>query len=53
LAAVADQAGDHKRKVLEREICAHWEVYVVDSAMPFQVGMTTDRNEMKKEHRTG
>lgn len=41
LAQVADQAGEEKRKVLERDICTQWDAFVVDGTMPFQVGMTT------------
>lgn len=41
LAQVADQAGEDKRKVLERDICTQWDAFVVDGAIPFQVGMTT------------
>ena len=41
IAEAAAQAGEAKRDALERDVCAQWQVFVMDGAMQLQVGMTT------------
>lgn len=41
IAAAVAQAGEAKRQALHLDVCAQWQQYVVDGAMPLQVSMTT------------
>ncbi len=41
LAKAAAQADEARRAALERDVCVRWQEFVVDGALPLQVGMTT------------